>query len=80
MRGYELTIAGSLNHGATPLENSHNSLLQPSALEAVEDNTILMAMYLQREQRRTLFQKKAISRTIPEAVHSIPRQRFLEST
>lgn len=80
MRGYDYTKTGSLNPIAIASENIYNSLLQPSALEAVENNAILMAMYLQREQRRALFQKQVISRTIPEAVHSIPRQRFLENT
>lgn len=80
MRGYNFISDNLLPTISAPTEATSNSAPQFNGLEATFYNPILLALYVQREQRRTLFQRQILSRTIPEAVHSIPRQRFLENT
>lgn len=80
MRGYRYTSGDVIISSGTPTEAKGTYTLQFNGFKVKSENPILLAMYIQREQRRSLFQRQIISRSIPEAIHSIPRQRFLEST
>lgn len=76
MIGYTLNRTGGLSI-ARPLDQEDQPR-QHAPLETSFYSPILLAMYQQREQRRLLFERHVITRTVPDAVHDLPRISFLE--
>lgn len=76
MRGYHFQ---SMYSNTEPIGDVLDSRpKQNTGLEVVHVSPILLAMHEQQERRRMLFQRHIISRTVPDAEHSLPRISFLE--